>query len=225
MKKNGFTLAEVLITLAIIGVVASLTLPALMVNVQEQQAMTAYKKILNSLNEAGQVSAAINGFDYSTITGAGSSTDRFANRQQTLGSIINDQLKIAPNANNVTLGSLTSCAVLTDGTAICLGNMGNVDERQVGREKLADAHTIWVDTNGTKGPNRQSSCDTEGCKKSSGKHLYDQYPVTLYGGNAYPGIWNHIKSLDDGTANGDINRAATYAAGAANNFASTASYT
>ena len=29
MKKNGFTLAEVLITLAIIGVVATLTLPAL----------------------------------------------------------------------------------------------------------------------------------------------------------------------------------------------------
>ena len=37
MKKNGFTLAEVLITLAIIGVVATLTLPALMTNTQEQQ--------------------------------------------------------------------------------------------------------------------------------------------------------------------------------------------
>ena len=34
MKKNGFTLAEVLITLAIIGVVATMTLPALMTNTQ-----------------------------------------------------------------------------------------------------------------------------------------------------------------------------------------------
>ena len=41
MKKNGFTLAEVLITLAIIGVVATLTLPALMTNTQEQQSRTA----------------------------------------------------------------------------------------------------------------------------------------------------------------------------------------
>lgn len=46
MKKNGFTLAEVLITLAIIGVVATLTLPALMTNTQEQQARTALKKVL-----------------------------------------------------------------------------------------------------------------------------------------------------------------------------------
>ena len=37
MKKTGFTLAEVLITLSIIGVVAMMTLPALMTNVQEQQ--------------------------------------------------------------------------------------------------------------------------------------------------------------------------------------------
>ena len=44
MKKNGFTLAEVLITLAIIGVVATLTLPALMTNTAEQQAKTALKK-------------------------------------------------------------------------------------------------------------------------------------------------------------------------------------
>ena len=44
MKKNGFTLAEVLITLAIIGVVATMTLPALMTNTQEQQAKTGLKK-------------------------------------------------------------------------------------------------------------------------------------------------------------------------------------
>lgn len=68
MKKNGFTLAEVLITLAIIGVVAVLTLPALMTNTQEQRAKTALKKGINTLTEAAQMNASIAGFDYSSIT-------------------------------------------------------------------------------------------------------------------------------------------------------------
>ena len=67
MKKNGFTLAEVLITLAIIGVVATLTLPALMTNTQEQQAKTALKKGINTLTEAAQMNQAIDGFDYSNL--------------------------------------------------------------------------------------------------------------------------------------------------------------
>ena len=68
MKKNGFTLAEVLITLAIIGVVATLTLPALMTNTQEQQSRTALKKGINTLTEAAQMNQAIDGFDYATFS-------------------------------------------------------------------------------------------------------------------------------------------------------------
>lgn len=46
-KKNeliGFTLAEVLITLGIIGVVAAMTIPTLMKNFQDQQFKVAYKR-------------------------------------------------------------------------------------------------------------------------------------------------------------------------------------
>ena len=67
MKKNGFTLAEVLITLAIIGVVATLTLPALMTNTAEQQAKSAFKKGINTLTEAAQLNQAIAGYDYSSL--------------------------------------------------------------------------------------------------------------------------------------------------------------
>lgn len=42
--RNGFTLAEVLITLGIIGVVCAITIPTLMNNVQDNQFKTAYKK-------------------------------------------------------------------------------------------------------------------------------------------------------------------------------------
>ena len=63
MKKNGFTLAEVLITLAIIGVVATMTLPALMTNTGEQQAKTGLKKMVNTLTEAAQMHKTVSGFD------------------------------------------------------------------------------------------------------------------------------------------------------------------
>jgi len=43
-NKKGFTLAEVLITLGIIGVVASLTIPTLMANYQKVQYVTGLKR-------------------------------------------------------------------------------------------------------------------------------------------------------------------------------------
>lgn len=45
MKKTGFTLAEVLITLGIIGVVAAMTLPSLIQSVQTKPCKLHYGKI------------------------------------------------------------------------------------------------------------------------------------------------------------------------------------
>ena len=50
--KKAFTLAEVLITLAIIGVVAALTIPTLVVNYQKKVTMTKLKKEYNYINNA-----------------------------------------------------------------------------------------------------------------------------------------------------------------------------
>ncbi len=50
--KKGFTLAEVLITLAIIGVVAALTIPSVVANTQQQEFKTGLKKAVNVLNDA-----------------------------------------------------------------------------------------------------------------------------------------------------------------------------
>ncbi len=50
--KKGFTLAEVLITLAIIGVVAALTVPAVIRNYRDVQYKTAYKKAYSTLARA-----------------------------------------------------------------------------------------------------------------------------------------------------------------------------
>ena len=47
MKKKAFTLAEVLITLAIIGIVAALTIPTLLNNYNDKVLETRYKKAVN----------------------------------------------------------------------------------------------------------------------------------------------------------------------------------
>ena len=55
MKLNrGFTLAEVLITLSIIGVVAAITIPALVTNVDldRKQADAVVKKTITAINDA-----------------------------------------------------------------------------------------------------------------------------------------------------------------------------
>lgn len=52
LHNKAFTLAEVLITLGIIGVVAAITIPTLMKNIQDAQYKTAYKKAFSVASQA-----------------------------------------------------------------------------------------------------------------------------------------------------------------------------
>ena len=56
--KKGFTLSEVLITLSIVGIVASLTIPSVIVNYQNQEFTTGLQKALNTVNAAIQLNIA-----------------------------------------------------------------------------------------------------------------------------------------------------------------------
>ena len=56
-QKCAFTLAEVLITLGIIGVVAAMTMPTLINNIKYHSYDNAKRKVLNSVGEAGKLLA------------------------------------------------------------------------------------------------------------------------------------------------------------------------
>ena len=94
MKKNGFTLAEVLITLAIIGVIATMTLPSLMTNTAEQQAKTGLKKGINMFQNAVEMNAAAAGFDYSTIISPNVNTGDDPQGQQSLYAILANRTQV-----------------------------------------------------------------------------------------------------------------------------------
>ncbi len=53
--KNGFTLAEVLITLGIIGVVVAMTMPSLIQNYREKEYTTKLKKFYSVMENAGRL--------------------------------------------------------------------------------------------------------------------------------------------------------------------------
>ncbi len=69
-KRFGFTLAEVLITLGIIGVVAAMTIPTLIANTNGAKFRSQFKKTISTLNQAGLMSQAQYDFDYAGTSAA-----------------------------------------------------------------------------------------------------------------------------------------------------------
>ena len=88
---GGFTLAEVLITLGIIGVVAAMTMPTLINSTQGAQYKTGFKKALTVLSQAVVMNIALNDYDLSQVVAgtntaaAGTGTDGTATPATTLG--------------------------------------------------------------------------------------------------------------------------------------------
>ena len=174
MLKKGFTLAEVLITLAIVGVIAAFTLPALMSNFQKRTYETAIKKAYNSVSEAVAL--------YMTNEGLTNLSEApFINNQENLREFVREYFKVATNCGNKyynangekcfgeTLSSLDqststslaskTCMVvvnLYDGTSMCfdaskskiLANTSTDPDKDNSRSLY-----IEVDTNGPAGPN------------------------------------------------------------------------
>ncbi len=180
MKKTGFTLAEVLITLAIIGVVATLTLPALMTNTAEQQAKTALKKGINTLTEAAQMNQAIAGFDYGSLTVAMDTSDPNPDEQSLYGLLATrtsvDYQKSGTDKLVTNQGTATStpsdnyAIFFRDGSALmfdpAIVSSSSPDAPGTGSQagdKLMDDNLVYgitaiYDTNGAKGPNILSNC-------------------------------------------------------------------
>ncbi len=180
MKKNGFTLAEVLITLAIIGVVATLTLPALMTNTAEQQAKTALKKGINTLTEAAQMNQAIEGFDYASLTEAMDTADPDPEQQSLYGLLAtrtsvdyqkSGTSKLVTNQGTATTTASANYAVFfRDGSAIMFDpaivstsspkspGTGSAAGDKLQEDGLVYGITAIYDTNGAKGPNIVSNC-------------------------------------------------------------------
>ena len=75
-RKFGFTLAEVLITLAIIGIVAAMTIPTLIANYQERSWNTAATVFDRKLTEAGSAKFFVQSNGETVVANNGVLTER-----------------------------------------------------------------------------------------------------------------------------------------------------
>ena len=220
MKKNGFTLAEVLITLAIIGVVATITLPSLMSNTQEQQAVTAFRKAMNTLNEVAQMNAAVDGFDYGDISSgaapaAGENTVYNANGilTQSVWAMMASKAQVDLTKSGTSEAAhpggcdgLANIIAFRDGTMLCYAGTTTNGNAQ----KVINAA---IDTNGIKAPNRVSTCDNADCSHKNAKNIGDQFRITLYNSMAIPGRVTVAQNgtFTDDAASANENNAARWA--------------
>ena len=166
MKKLGFTLAEVLITLVIIGVIAAMTVPVLMQNTEGQEYRSALKKSISALNQALTLNYALDGLSAQDYTaGGGSLGDMFKSRM----SIINE----AMNTEAKTNASLTCDSEWTtaDGAQYCITGFTTANEDTEGSicdaqnttacvtGATSDTYTanIWIDVNGDRRPNQPTT--------------------------------------------------------------------
>jgi prepilin-type N-terminal cleavage/methylation domain-containing protein len=164
--QKAFTLAEVLITLLIIGVVASLVVPNIIADTQQAEFITAWKKAygvimqaqLNMIRENGSVSATFSNIDC-TPTGVNIFMNTWIPYLSVVktcmaGRIITDDChtvnfksldgSVISNYNSI---DADSGAVLSDGIFV------NFYAGVCGGGSVCSDSNLFIDINGTKGPN------------------------------------------------------------------------
>jgi prepilin-type N-terminal cleavage/methylation domain-containing protein len=169
--KKGFTLAEVLITLGIIGVVAALTIPGLIANYQKQETVTRLKKIYSTLSQAFKLSEVDHG-EYSNREKGADITDTNAyfekywkaylkgaeacSTAKTCGYTSNTPWKYPSGSNWMawSVGSDSSRTLFRYGDGVVVFQPRNTSITQPdGTTVPIYVNYLMVDINGPKGPN------------------------------------------------------------------------
>lgn len=207
-KRNGFTLAEVLITLGIIGVVAAMTIPTLMSNTNGAQFKTAFKKSLSTLNQAAIMNVALDDTDFSSLVAPSSDN---TGSKKLMSYILTNRLQ---SATAFTYSDDADVAFSSDEDSPLNGAKWKESESDFTSYTFADGTTFsyktdaascttaesancygFIDVNGDAGPNKEIECtnnsgkvtapEGEKCEvEASG--IYDIFPVRFYGQTVVP---------------------------------------
>ncbi len=166
--KRAFTLAEVLVTLGVIGVVAVLTVPNLVSNYQKKVYVAQLQKIYNQVSNAVALALVEDEVEslVDTVLGEEDGSKKFLKKyfkiaQDCGNSEISDMSNcISDTYTNISKSEITAgvydlnvafnCVKLNSGATLCLSEEYQKDD------EVMDEHAYWyavVDINGTKKPN------------------------------------------------------------------------
>ena len=156
MKKLGFTLAEVLITLVIIGVIAAMTVPTLMQNTNAQEFRSALKKAISGLNQALTLHYALEGV----------SAQDYSSASDVVDDIFKKRMSVIDGETNFSNTTECSGSVFTtaDGVMFCLKGFesaGSDDQtskcNSYNTEPCGAEGQLYIDVNGLKKPNKMTT--------------------------------------------------------------------
>jgi len=173
MKKLGFTLAEVLITLVIIGVIAAMTVPTLMNNTNSQEFRSAFKKAISATNQALTLHYALEGL----------SAQDCANASALVNDIFKKRMSVINSDTTFTNGCSGGTVFVTaDGLMYCVASTFNnttgcdsYNEQPCG--STSPIASLWIDVNGSKKPNQHTTTATR---------PRDIYQATIYAQKVVP---------------------------------------
>ena len=211
-KRVGFTLAEVLITLGIIGVVAAMTMPTLMNSTQGAQYKTAYKKALSAISQAVTLNVALDEWNFADAKGSTPYTlkemlEKRMNvvRKACSGSDCSEASNALKDAKGATYAP-TLTANAGAGEAITMSadnvtlffndgimftfpaNSAGCTRGPEGTDPITGTGCRgFIDVNGIKAPNKIVKCD-EGSLDTNCKikNPTDVYPVVFYDSTIIP---------------------------------------
>ena len=146
--KKAFSLAEILLTLMIIGVIAGMTIPGLQKDAQNRATVTNLKKVYSELNQATSLALADN------MTNKFYKTDAWGSKEKFYNNFVYKYLNVIKTCEQ---GSQSDCwgqdwdwaddkiFLLSNGIAVSF--------------QMPDEYVSWmkilVDTNGPKPPNKE----------------------------------------------------------------------
>ena len=153
-KKYAFTLAEVLITLAVIGVIAAITIPVCVTNSQDEAFRSALKKAISGLNQALALEHSLEGY----------TAQDYSSAQQITESVFKRRMNVIDGRTDFT-SSVCGGSVFTtaDGVIFCVDNYSSensdsetspCNQQNTNPCIINNGANVWIDVNGVKKPNR-----------------------------------------------------------------------
>lgn len=204
VKTKGFTLAEALITLVILGIIAALTIPAILVNTEQHEYKSALKKALSALNQTIEMNLALEGYgpiEIQTASGGNMDSD-----EDTIYNFFRRRMNVISTSNAYNGGNGVNWAFFTaDGmryefpsapnnamgaqwsgdNAHCARPAANIQDDAGGYAN--NPCLIIVDVNGERKPNPRKARDSYKVPSTNGRSkILDVFPIIVTDVNAYP---------------------------------------